>query len=102
MKIYCEHGAITSELRTHQRSGRIELIHFRYDPDARSRHLSPSAIPSEAQWRDLNVTWEELNCSWNDFSASEYLDQIYSILGGGNRRDALHIDSAYKAEVSAL
>jgi hypothetical protein len=68
MKIYCEHGALTSELRAFSRDGRIELGHFGYDPDSRTRYISPSATPSDAKWRDLNTTWDELTGTWDDFN----------------------------------
>ncbi len=96
LKVYCEHGALSKKLRAHQRAGRIELIHFPYDPDSRSKHLSPSAKPSEAQWRDMNVAWNESEATWDEHSGSAYLDDIKSIIGASHRRDVLHVDSAYK------
>ena len=97
LKVYCEHGALTKKLRAHQKVGRIELIHFPYDPDARSKHLSPSAKLSEAQWRDMNVAWNELGkVTWDEFSGSAYLEDIKSIIGASHRRDVLHVDSAHK------
>lgn len=102
MKIYCEHGALTSGLRKFQRDGRIALVHFPYDPVSRTRHISPSATPSDAQWRDLNTTWSELTRPWTDFKGSEYHREIIRIVGSANRRDALHVDSAYKSGCSAI
>src|SRR5688572_5775869 len=102
MKIYCEHGAVTAELRAAQRDGRIELIHFPYDPESRSRHITPAATPSAAQWRDLNITWSDSSAKWDDFTGSEHLQEIIRIVGGANRRDALHIDSAYKTGCAAI
>jgi hypothetical protein len=98
-RIYCEHGALTSELRELQRLGRIELVHFRYDPDSASGKIAPTATPSAAQWRDLNVSWGELKdmgTTWADFTGSQHLNKILEILGASNRRDALHVDSAFK------
>ena len=102
MKIYCEHSALTADLRALQRAGRIELVHFPYDPESRTRHIVPSAMVSNAQWRDLNTTWDELTGTWDDFKGSEHLNQIMRIIGPENRRDALHIDSAYKTGCTAL
>lgn len=102
MKIYCEHGALTADLRALQREGRIELVHFPYDPDSRARHIAPSAVVSSAQWRDLNVTWGELRGTWDDCTGSEHLSEIMRIIGPGNRRDALHLDSAYKSGCAAI
>lgn len=102
MKIYCEHGALTSALRAFQRNGRIELVHFPYDPGSRTRHIAPSATPSDAQWRDLNATWSELTRPWDNFKGSEHHQEILRIVGPANRRDALHVDSAYKSGCAAI
>lgn len=95
MKIYCEHGAMTPMLRSLQHQGLAELFHFPYDPDSRSRHLKIS-LPSLAQWRDMNLSWNEATFPWNAVAGSQYLSNIIEIVGAGNRRNALHIDSAFK------
>jgi hypothetical protein len=97
LKVYCEHGALTKDLRDLKRRGCIELIHFPYDPDGRTKHISATAVPSEAQWRDMNVTWDEARFSWEDCQGSEHFEEILRIIGTANRRDALHVDSAYKS-----
>jgi predicted nucleic acid-binding protein len=102
MKIYCEHGAVTADLRALQRDGRIELVHFPYDPESRARAIAPSATPSDAQWRDLNTTWNELTGTWDDFKGSPHLPEIRRIIGAANRRDALHVDSAFKTGCAAI
>lgn len=98
--IYCEPGALSNELRDFERRRRIQLVYFPYDPDSKTRRITPEATPSEAQWQDLHsVSWKELkqlDVTWGDFSGSEYFSQILDILGHTNRRDALHLDSAYK------
>ena len=105
MKVYCEHGALTPTLKALQRARRIELIHFPYDAGATTRHISPTAAVSNAQWRDLNVkNWDGLAhvSSWDDFEGSEHFLRIQSIVGASNRRDALHVDSAYKSGCAAF
>ena len=103
MKIYCEHGAVTADLTTRQRDGRIELVHFPYDPESRARAVAPSATPSDAQWRDLNTgSWDALTGSWADFEGSPHLPEIRRIIGAANRRDALHVDSAFKTGCAAM
>jgi hypothetical protein len=100
VKVYCEHGALTPKLRALQRERRIELIYFPYDPDSLTKHISPTAAVSDAQWRDLNVKdWSGLAHvrTWDDFKGSEQLTEIQNIIGPSNRRDALHVDSAYKS-----
>ena len=97
-KVYCEHGAISASLRAYRREGHIELVHFPYDPNSRSKHLKRLATPSRAQWKDMHVRgWDELTrFEWSDFRGSVHFKKILAILGGDKRRDALHIDSAYK------
>lgn len=102
MKIYCEHGALTKELKALQASGKIELLHFPYDPGSKSKHLSTEIVPSQAQWRDMNVSWAEVRGSWDDSRGSIHYARILSIIGPQHRRDALHVDTAYKAGCHAL
>ncbi len=102
LKAYCEHGALTADLRAMQREGLVELVRFPYDPNAPSRRIKNSAVPSEAQWRDLNLTWAEDKYTWGDHRGSQHLPAIRQILGGGKRRDALHVDSAFKSGCRAF
>lgn len=102
MKIYCEHGALTPRLRELARSRRIELVHFPYDSDSRSRHISSVARPSAAQIRDLNLPIKDLPGAIADHSGSDHFEEIRSILGHEHRRDALHVDSALKSGCSAF
>lgn len=102
LKIYCEHGALTPELRKLQRDGRITLVYFPYDPNARTPSISPTAKPSAAQYRDLNLTYGELQGTYGDFQGSPLYAQIRDIIGPQNRRDVLHVDSAYKTKCHAL
>jgi hypothetical protein len=97
MKVYCEHGALTSDLRSLQREGRIELMYFPYDPDSRARAISPTATASEAQYQDLNLRYNELSGAFNQLHGSELLPRVREIVGHEHRRDALHLDSAYKS-----
>ncbi len=102
VKVYCEHSALSSDLRAMQREGLIELVHFPYDRDSSSRHLKTLAVPSAALWTDLNLTWAEDKYAWSDHSGSRHLREIREVLGPLNRRDALHIDSAYKTGCRAF
>ena len=100
--VYCEHGAIRPYLRKLASRGRIKLVHFPYDPNSRTRHLEREAACSEARWEDMNVTWDESDSTWKDCSASEKLPRIQELIGRENRRDALHLDSAYKSCCAAF
>jgi len=102
MKIYCEHGALSSDLRQLQVERRVELVQFPYDLNSRSRHLSTDVTPSRAQWRDMNLPWDEIQGTWQDLDGSDRYHEILATLGKDNRRDALHVDSAYKSGCSGI
>jgi hypothetical protein len=98
LKVYCEHNAITKELLQLKKDGIIEILHFPYDPNSTNRRISHPAKPSGAQMRDIGCTFEEIgNACFGEFVGSEYLEAIMKIIGLDNRRDALHVDSAYKS-----
>ena len=102
IKIYCEHSALTPAIRVLQRAGQILLIYFPYDPHSRTPYISPTALPSAAQYRDMNLKYGELQCRYGDFRGSSMFPKILEIVGPQNRRDALHVDSAYKSECRAI
>lgn len=102
MRIYCERGALTPRIRKLGRSRGAEFVHFPYDPDSRSRHISSIARPSSAQIKDLNLPIMDLPGTLADYSGSKHFDEILSIIGREHRRDALHVDSAFKSECSAF
>ena len=97
-KIYCEHGAMTEQIRDLARSGMLEIVHFPYDSDSNIRLTT--AAPSAAQYRDLNLPIRDLPDKIADYSGSIHFNEILSIVGAENRRDALHIDSAFKHDCS--
>jgi len=102
LKIYCEHSALSAELRALQRTGRIKLVGFPYDFPFSARAIASSAVVSDAQGRDLNTTWAELHGTWDVVKGSEHLKEILKIVGPANRRDALHLDSAYTTGCAAM
>lgn len=102
INVYVEHSALTDQIRALARAGSIELIHFPYDPDSRSQHLPNRGVPSAAQWRDLNMPFSELPGTFDDYVGSEHLEAIVALIGRQNRRDALHVDSAFKSGCAAF
>ena len=102
MKIYCEHNAMSADIRRMLRHANVELMHFPYDPDSQSRHVDVIAAPSRAQIRDLNLPMKDLPGTCDDDSGSVHLDTIRSTLGPQHRRDALHLDSAFKSGCTAF
>ena len=104
MKVYCENGALTAGLKALQRSGVIELVNFPHDPNAWSRAISPTAKPSALQYRDIVLPLKvPINCTYDELGVgSAMYPRILAIVGAGNRRDALHVDSAYKSGCRAI
>lgn len=102
LRIYCEHGALTPEIRAWAQSELIELVHFPYDPDSHTRKIPGIAVPSNAQIRDLNLPIKDLPGSFSEYKGSKHFEEILAILGCEHRRDALHIDSAFKSRCSAF
>lgn len=100
LRVYAEHSGLAPYVRRAQQEDRILLVHFPFDPNSRSRHLTPEATPAGAQWRDLNATWGELSAkgiTWEDLNPSPMLSRIRALIGPDNRRDALHVASAYES-----
>lgn len=102
MKVYCEHNAMSADIRKILRHANVELVHFPYDPDSQSRHVDVIATPSHAQIRDLNLPIKDLPGTFDDYSGSVHLDALRSTLGPQHRRDALHVDSAFKSGCAAF
>ena len=104
MKVYCENGALTPGLKALQNSGVIELINFPHDPNTWSRGISPTAQPSALQYRDIVQPLKvPIYCTYDELGpGSEMYDRILAIVGPNNRRDALHVDSAYKSGCRAI
>ncbi|HEX4003408.1 MAG TPA: hypothetical protein VHX36_12230 [Candidatus Acidoferrales bacterium] len=102
MRIYCEHGALTPEISTWTRNGLIELVHFPYDPDSHTPKIPGIAEPSNAQIRDLNLPAKDLPGSLSDYKGSKHFEEIVAIVGCEHRRDALHIDSAFKSQCAVF
>ena len=96
MRVYCEHSALHAKLRGLQREGRITLVGFPYDPNSRSSSIRELAVPSKAQIGDLNLPIGEMKFHLGDMVESDKHVEIERIVGRGNRRDILHIDSAYR------
>lgn len=95
-KVYCEHGAFRQELYQLQRDDLVELVNFPYEMRIKKKHQKSQ--PSNAKLADLkHVLLAEAHWRFPDFNGSKKLDQIRQILGPRTRRDALHVDSAYKS-----
>ncbi len=93
--------ALTRQVKQLVKGGRLELVHFPYDPVSHTRKTGV-ATPSDAQVRDLNLPVKDLPGVIADYSGSQHFNGILSIIGNENRRDALHVDSAVKSGCSAF
>lgn len=100
-KVYCEHGALSPRLKALQKRGRVELVHFPVDL-TRSGSLKATAVPSAVCWDDIGLSWDECSFTWDEATGSEKYEAIREIVGPQNRRDALHVDSAFKTAASCL
>lgn len=95
---------MTPGLKALQKSGVVTLINFPNDPNAWSRDISPTAKPSAMQYRDIVLpTKVPFNCTYDELGVgSDLYPRILAIVGNANRRDALHVDSAYKSGCRAF
>jgi hypothetical protein len=101
LRIYCEHNSLGPEIRELANRLNIELVHFPFDPHSQTRKANISA-PSAAQICDLNLPIRQLPQNIEDYSGSEHLPAILSIIGDSHRRDALHVDAALRSSCSAF
>jgi hypothetical protein len=102
LRAYCEHGAVRRKLRHLQHEGRLILIGFPYDPNSRAKAIHWLASPSKTEIRDLNLSIGEMNFTLGQMVGSEKHSEIERIIGRGNRRDVLHIDSAYRSRCACF
>ena len=54
-------------------------------------------MPFEARWEDVNLSFGDAPGCYQDYVGSEKHSAIVAIVGAENRKDALHVDSAYKS-----
>jgi hypothetical protein len=101
LKICCEHGSLSPQIRKLCRSRNAEIVHFPHDPDSHTPKAGIST-PTNAQIRDLNLPIQDLPGAITDYSGSDQMGAIISTIGNSNRRDALHLDSALKSGCSAF
>ena len=113
VKIYCEHGALTSALRSLKRKGRIELVYFPYDPDSRAAAITPTATASETQYRDLNGLVAALQKGGLNAQVQSWLgpganlpiteDQLKAVLGNAQLQEfARHLGLPVDATLKLL
>lgn len=93
--VYCEHGAYDKRLSPLKAGNRIEIVHFPLE--TKSRHTQIRPTPSDSTWEDMvNITWDNADFTWEGTEGSEIKSAICHLIGANNRRDADHVDAAYK------
>lgn len=98
IKIYLDSGADITGIKSLH--GQCIFFNAPYDSPDRRKNITCSLPPiSQAQWRDANWSWAEWNTPWDENIGSVYFTAIQKIIGKENRRDLLHLDSAYKEGV---
>lgn len=104
IRIYLDSGADVTGIK--DLHSLCEFVISPYDhPSNRRKDVEwEIGIHPELQWRDCNWPWNEWNQSWESHVGSEYFEEIYKIIGCDprNRRDGLHLDSAYKSKCLAF
>ena len=99
IKIYADSGANIKFLKNFY--SYCVFITFPYD-SAHRRKVFPKpviAAPSALQWRDFHLSWNEAKFPSCECNRSEIYDSLEKFIGKSNRRDILHLDSAYKEKV---
>ena len=92
-RIYCDSGGFSKELGQLEKRGIIEIFHYPYE--SRNSKIKNKALPSEMRWGDMIEPWGKEFYPWKDYVGSEKFDELVRMLNIKNRKDALHLDSAY-------
>jgi len=94
IKIYCEAGAMTTEVRNLKTLKNVELIGFPFE--SKNRRVFTASQPSELTSDNDFVTVDNANIRISDTDKSEKFDKIAKIIGENHYNDVRHIDTAYK------
>lgn len=96
VEVFCEDGAISSQLRALQHAERITLVAFPYEKDL-NRHIRQRAEPSRLTCAEQYIYCDDTEILCSDGEPSLMYERIREILGREQRHemDARLIDSAY-------
>jgi len=104
LKVYCEHGAIKKpDIYELQKKGEINLVLFPYENTVKK--IKDLGSPSNVSWIDMkNISWITAPENWEDYTGSPKFSEIQKIIGKDpkQRRDILHLDSAFKNKCHAF
>jgi hypothetical protein len=93
IKIYCEDGAMTKEIRSLKQRDNIILISFPFENY--NKRTVDSKLPSNLTCDSTLITADS-DILISDTIHSEIFDLIKSIVGANNFNDIRHIDTAFK------
>lgn len=101
IRMYLDNGASVKGFKEFHNQCHFIVSPYDHESARRNDVKWELGIHSEVQSRDCNWPWKDDTQAWKDHSASPYLHEIYRIIGRDprNRRDGLHLDSAYKSKV---
>ncbi|MDP3957954.1 MAG: hypothetical protein Q8Q36_00640 [bacterium] len=94
-KVYCDTGGFARGLRSLEENDEIELLYYPYEN--KNKKIEKRALPSATTWNDMTRPWDEEVNSWEEYIGSEKFPELEKILSLNNRKDILHLDSAYKS-----
>jgi hypothetical protein len=95
IRAYIDTGGLHPIVRQLESQGLLRTCHFPFENrNSRVTELVPGSGATWAQ--SEHVTWASDPGSWDDDNPSAIFDQILRLVGG-QRVDAQHLDSAFKA-----
>ena len=102
MKVYCDTGAYSHDLRDMERLGEIKVFQFKYEN--KNKRIKNIATPSQPTWEQPKYSWSELGgLTWADAGRrSKKWPEITTLIGASNKTDAQHLDSAFMSECEAF
>ena len=96
-RVYCDTGGCNKELRSLEKNGDIEIFYYPYEN--KNKFIKQRSPPSRMTWGDMIDPWNENFYPWKAYSGSKKFIGLTRILSlNNNRKDILHLDSAYKSE----
>ena len=94
VKIYCEAGAMTSEVRSLKSNPKVKLIGFPFE--MKNKRVYKATQPSELTCDSDLITADNTEIKVSDTVKSEKFELIAQVIGASNFNDIRHIDTAYK------
>ena len=94
IKAYCERHVFRKKLKSLEKDGLIQLLHFPYE--GTNRKVAETDTPSMIT-ADMTCWTADSMIRISDMRESDRYSEVLRCVGGNNWRDALHLDSAFKS-----